>query len=150
MNTQMDTPAGRLVATVRDGSLERLVFSDEPAEGGHDPIGVAAAVRAYLDGHLDALDAIPLRLDGTPFQHSVWRALRRIPPGSTATYAEIAAALGLPGAARAVGRACGANPVWIAVPCHRVIGADGSLRGYGGGLDRKRWLLAHEGTGVRA
>ena len=85
-----------------------------------------------------------MRTAGTPFQQAVWRALRRIPTGETLSYAELARRIGRPGAVRAVGRANGANPASIVVPCHRVIGSDGTLTGYGGGIERKRWLLAHE------
>ena len=98
----------------------------------------------YFAGDLALLDTIPVELNGTPFQKTVWTALRRIPCGSTISYAELARRIGEPRAVRAVGTANGANPVAVIVPCHRVIGADGSLTGYGGGLDRKRWLLAHE------
>jgi methylated-DNA-[protein]-cysteine S-methyltransferase len=101
----------------------------------------------YFAGDLAALDRIAVDTGGTLFQQSVWRLLRLIPPGTTATYGELAAKLNSPGAARAVGLANGSNPVAIVVPCHRVIGAGGKLVGYGGGLDRKRWLLAHESGG---
>ena len=98
----------------------------------------------YFAGDIAAIDRIAVDTGGTPFQQSVWRLLRLIPPGTTATYGELAAKLNSPGAARAVGLANGSNPVAIVVPCHRVIGAGGKLVGYGGGLDRKRWLLSHE------
>ena len=98
----------------------------------------------YFAGDLAALDRIAVDTGGTPFQQSVWRLLRQIPAGKTASYGELAAKLNSPGAARAVGLANALNPVAIVVPCHRVIGAGGRLVGYGGGLDRKRWLLAHE------
>lgn len=111
---------------------------------------VAAATRsriaAYFDGELHALDAIPVRPHGTEFQRRVWQALRRIPPGTTTTYGRLAAAISAPKAIRAVGHANGANPISIVIPCHRVIGADASLTGYGGGLHRKAWLLRHEAT----
>ena len=109
-----------------------------------DPLGFASAVRAYFDGRLDALDGIPVDGGGTPFQRQVWAALRTIPAGETRTYGQIAVGLGQPGASRAVGMANGLNPINLVVPCHRVIGSTGALAGYGGGLDRKRWLLAHE------
>jgi methylated-DNA-[protein]-cysteine S-methyltransferase len=111
-----------------------------------DPGGFSGAVRRYLSGDLDAVAELPVRLGGTPFQETVWAGLRTIAAGSTTTYGELAARIGRPGAARAVGRANALNPVAIAVPCHRVIGADGSLTGYAGGIERKRWLLAHEGV----
>jgi len=107
---------------------------------------VADALRRYFGGDLAALDAVPAELNGTPFQKSVWQALRRIPPGATISYGELARRIGQPTSVRAVGAANGANPVAVIVPCHRVIGSNGTLTGYGGGLDRKRWLLAHEGV----
>lgn len=103
----------------------------------------AAQLEAYFDGQRTIFE-LPLRLHGTPFQQQVWRILGAIPFGTTTTYGEVARRLGRPGAARAVGRANHANPAAIVVPCHRVIGADGSLTGYGGGLEAKAWLLAHE------
>lgn len=109
-----------------------------------DPLGVTGRVRTWFDGDLAALDGIAVEGGGTPFQRRVWAALRRIPAGETTTYGALAAALGAPAAARAVGLACGRNPIAIAVPCHRVVGADGRLTGYAGGLERKRWLLSHE------
>ena len=107
---------------------------------------VLAALEAYLAGQLDALHAIDVETGGTPFQRTVWRALRDIPPGRTLSYGTLAQRIGRPSATRAVGLANGANPVGVVVPCHRVIGANASLTGYGGGLARKRWLLAHEGV----
>lgn len=98
----------------------------------------------YFAGDLTALDRIPVDTGGTPFQQRVWQMLRQIPAGKTATYGELALKLSSLGAARAVGLANAVNPVAVVVPCHRVIGADGRLVGYGGGLDRKRWLLSHE------
>ena len=103
------------------------------------------AVEAYFDGALTALDALEVETGGTPFQREVWAALRAIPVGRTTSYGALAASIGRPKAVRAVGLANGANPVGIVVPCHRVIGADSSLTGYGGGLQRKLWLLRHEG-----
>lgn len=103
---------------------------------------------AYFDGRIDALDALPVAEPGTEFQRKVWKELRKIPAGATKSYGELAKAIGQPTASRAVGLANGANPIGIVVPCHRVIGADGSLTGYGGGLDRKKWLLRHEGVEV--
>jgi len=100
----------------------------------------------YFAGRVDALEEIDVDLHGTDFQKRVWRALRSVTPGTTASYADIARRIGNPKAVRAVGMANGRNPVSLIVPCHRVIGADGSLTGYGFGLDRKRWLLAHEGA----
>ncbi|TAL08984.1 MAG: methylated-DNA--[protein]-cysteine S-methyltransferase [Porticoccaceae bacterium] len=100
-------------------------------------------LRAYFAGRLTRFE-LPLNPAGTAFQKSVWQALLAVPHGATASYGEIAAAVGNPRASRAVGLANGRNPIAIVVPCHRIIGRDGSLTGYGGGLDRKRWLLAHE------
>jgi len=102
------------------------------------------ALSRYFAGELAAIDGIAVELNGTEFQKRVWQALRRIPSGTTLSYAELARRIGDPAAVRAVGTANGANPVALVVPCHRVIGSDGSLTGYGGGLERKRWLLDHE------
>jgi len=107
---------------------------------------VADALRRYFDGDLHAVTRLPLDPGGTSFQASVWRGLRDVPAGRTTFYGALARAIGAPGAARAVGAACGANPIWLAIPCHRAIGNDGHLTGYAGGLERKRWLLAHEGA----
>lgn len=109
-----------------------------------NPHGIASRIRAYFEGDVATLDSLPVSTAGTPFQERVWRALREIPCGRTASYGDIAQALGQPGAARAVGLANGQNPVALVVPCHRIIGSDGTLTGYGGGLERKRWLLDHE------
>jgi methylated-DNA-[protein]-cysteine S-methyltransferase len=104
------------------------------------------ALEAYFEGELAAIDNVPTATNGTAFQREVWDALRLIPVGRTLSYGALAAKLGRPAAVRAVGLANGANPIAVVVPCHRVIGADASLTGYGGGIDRKRWLLAHEGA----
>lgn len=104
------------------------------------------ALQAYFEGCLDAIEAVPTATNGTDFQRGVWSALRGIPAGQTTSYGTLAARLGQPKAVRAVGAANGANPIAIVVPCHRVIGANATLTGYGGGLDRKRWLLEHEGA----
>ena len=115
-----------------------------------DPAGVATALAAYFRGDLTALDAVQVDPEGTPFQRRVWAGLRTIPAGTTTSYGALARAIGLPiAASRAVGAANGANPIWIVVPCHRVIGASGDLTGYAGGLDVKRWLLEHEGAAAR-
>jgi methylated-DNA-[protein]-cysteine S-methyltransferase len=106
------------------------------------------ALDAYLAGELRAIDAISVETGGTAFQRSVWARLRDIPPGQTLSYSALAERIGRPKAVRAVGLANGANPVGVVVPCHRVIGRDRSLTGYGGGLDRKRWLLMHEGVSL--
>jgi methylated-DNA-[protein]-cysteine S-methyltransferase len=104
----------------------------------------ARALQAYFDGDLAAIDGQTVAAEGTPFQSEVWAALRLIPVGTTIAYGALAVRLGKPKAMRAVGLANGANPISIFVPCHRVIGANASLTGYGGGIERKRWLLAHE------
>jgi O-6-methylguanine DNA methyltransferase len=107
---------------------------------------VVRPLDAYFNGDFSAIDDVRIATGGTPFQRVVWRALRKIAPGSTKSYGEIAAEIGRPTASRAVGAANGSNPIAIVVPCHRVIGANGTLTGYGGGLPRKRWLLDHEGA----
>lgn len=112
----------------------------EPAR----PSAAARALLAYFEGDLNAVDEVPTETNGTAFQRAVWTALRKIPIGRTVSYGALAAQIGNHKAARAVGLANGANPIAIVVPCHRVIGANASLTGYGGGLHRKRWLLAHE------
>jgi methylated-DNA-[protein]-cysteine S-methyltransferase len=112
------------------------------------PPEIRDPLEAYFAGHVTAIDRIPVDASGTPFQRQVWAALRQIPAGSTTTYGQLAARIGRPSACRAVGLANGSNPVAIVVPCHRVIGANGALTGYGGGLFRKRWLLDHERGGA--
>jgi methylated-DNA-[protein]-cysteine S-methyltransferase len=116
-------------------------FSLHPAA---NPGGFSTALRAYFAGDLAAIDAIPVATGGTEFQRAVWRALRKIRCGETVSYAALARRIGRASAVRAVGLANGSNPISVVVPCHRVIGSDGSLTGYGGGIERKRWLLAHE------
>ena len=160
---RLDSPLGTILL-VGDGS--RLVALDyEGYEGrmrrllatryaryrlreARPPESLTRPLRDYLAGDLGALDAIDPELGGTPFQRRVWAALREIPPGETRSYGALAARLGRPGASRAVGLANARNPVAIVVPCHRVVGADGSLTGYAGGLERKRWLLAHEAAAL--
>ncbi len=110
----------------------------------NDPFGHATTLQAYFDGDMAALTRIPVAFGGTPFQNKVWRALQKIPVGTTTSYGALARKLGKPNAMRAVGLANGSNPIAIVVPCHRVIGSNGSLTGFGGGIPRKRWLLAHE------
>ena len=127
--------------------LLRLHYGAVVLTEGHAPEAVRRAVEAYFAGDLAAFDAIRVETGGTVFQRAVWRALRDIPAGETRTYGQLAQAVGSPKAVRAVGLANGANPVGVIVPCHRVIGANGTLTGYAGGLDRKRWLLAHETAG---
>ncbi len=152
----IDTPLGVLYFETADGALREAGFVDgwerETRGGGAQDTpalsNAAAAVRGalqrYFEGDVCALDAIELNLSGTPFQRAVWQAIREIPAGRTASYREIACAVGRPAAVRAVGTATGRNPAGIAVPCHRVVRSDGSLGGYGGGLDRKQWFLDHE------
>ena len=110
------------------------------------PSAAREALEAYLDGNITALDHVGVETGGTPFQRTVWAALRRIPAGQTTSYGALASTIDHPRAMRAVGLANGSNPIGIIVPCHRVIGASGALTGYGGGLARKQWLLEHEGA----
>ncbi|MEU8624586.1 methylated-DNA--[protein]-cysteine S-methyltransferase [Streptomyces sp. NPDC048669] len=151
-HTVTDSPYGPLTLVATDGVLAGLYMTAQrhrpPEEtfGEPDPVPFDETIRqldAYFAGELKEFD-LPLHLDGTPFQRTVWAELRRIPYGETRSYGELAEILGKPGASRAVGLANGKNPVGIIVPCHRVIGASGSLTGYGGGLDRKQRLLAFE------
>ena len=107
------------------------------------------ALEAYFEGELGAIEPLKTASNGTEFQREVWQALRRIPTGRTLSYGALAVKIGRPAAVRAVGLANGANPIAIVVPCHRVIGANASLTGYGGGIERKRWLLTHEGQRAR-
>jgi methylated-DNA-[protein]-cysteine S-methyltransferase len=109
-----------------------------------DPFGLSTAIAAYMAGNVTVIDDLPVVFCGTPFQNKVWHALRTIPAGETLSYGALARQIGDPKAMRAVGLANGSNPIGLVVPCHRVIGSDGSLTGYGGGLERKKWLLAHE------
>jgi methylated-DNA-[protein]-cysteine S-methyltransferase len=142
-------PQFPLYLEASERGLLRVYFGMPPgvegrADGSHPLLGEAARqLGEYFAGVRRAFD-LPLDLRGTPFQLRVWNALLRIPYGETRTYGQLAAALGQPGAARAVGAANGANPVGIIVPCHRVVAAGGGLGGFGGGLDRKRFLLALE------
>ncbi len=124
--------------------LLRLHYGTVTLTEAQAPAAIAGSLAAYFAGSHAALAAIPVDTGGTAFQRAVWAALRDIPPGHTQSYAALAARIGRPAACRAVGGANGANPVAIVVPCHRVIGQDASLTGFGGGLHRKAWLLAHE------
>ena len=121
-------------------------FTTTPAK---DPAGAATALAAYFAGRLEALDAVPVDTGGTEFQQRVWNALRAIPAGTTVSYARLAAKIGRRNAVRAVGTANGSNPVAIVIPCHRVIASNGGIGGYGGGIERKRLLLAHEADAKR-
>jgi methylated-DNA-[protein]-cysteine S-methyltransferase len=157
--TTIDTPFGPALALARDGRLCALQLATKPprpscilsrldrldARPARDPAGVARALAAYFAGDLRAVESLEVDPDGTPFQLRVWAALRAIPAGETTSYGALARTIGMPtSACRAVGAANGANPIWIVVPCHRVIGASGALTGYAGGLDVKRRLLDHE------
>ncbi len=113
---------------------------------GETPLSVRRPLEAYFAGELGAIESLSVETGGTEFQRAVWAALRAIPAGETLSYGQLAARIARPSAGRAVGAANGANPVGVVVPCHRVIGADASLTGYAGGIERKRWLLSHEGA----
>ena len=153
------TPLGSVYCAARDGRPCALEFADRwphrlawlqrhlgplTTRLVPDPAGIAGRLTGYFAGRADAFDDVELELIGTPFQRRVWTALRAVPAGRTVSYGALASTVCRPAAARAVGAANGANPIAIVVPCHRVIGADGSLTGYAGGVERKRWLLGHE------
>ena len=159
---RLETPIGTLLlVTDADGTVRAVDWSDhldrfrrllkrhygpiDPAER-RTAGDAAAALQAYFAGDLRAIDRLAVATNGTPFQQEVWRVLRAIPPGRTITYSDLARQAGRPTAVRAAGFANGQNPIGIVVPCHRVIGTDGTLTGYGGGLERKDWLLRHEGA----
>jgi O-6-methylguanine DNA methyltransferase len=128
-----------------DARLRRWFPQHEIVDGETPTLGRARGwLAAYFEGTSAEIGDLPLDMRGAPFELRVWAALRTIPPGTTTSYGAIAETLGSAGASRAVGAANGANPVAIIVPCHRVIGSSGSLTGYGGGLDRKTWLIDHE------
>jgi methylated-DNA-[protein]-cysteine S-methyltransferase len=172
MDTQQSTtlllgrvasPIGELLLVISEGQLCALDFAPYEAHlyarlqrrygalrlvPTDDPCGFEGCLRAYFAGDYASLDALPIDPGGTPFQQQVWHALRGIPAGETRSYKQLAAQLGRPGAARAVGAANGRNPINIVVPCHRLVGADAALRGYRGGMARKRWLLEHEQAGA--
>jgi methylated-DNA-[protein]-cysteine S-methyltransferase len=159
---RIDTPIGEMILIAdRDGNLRVIDWTDHEARmfkflerhygkgkfkltPTRNPNGLSQAIRRYFNGDLTAIDNLPTKTNGTPFQRQVWQALREIPLGTTTSYGELAKRIGRPKAVRAVGLANGFNPVGVIVPCHRVIGSNGSLTGYGGGLNRKRWLLEHE------
>ena len=152
---RLDSPFGPLTAAATDAGLAGLWFDNQahhpgplpvPDNPGHPMLQAAArALAGYLAGDPQPLRQLPLDLHGTPFQQAVWRALQALPRGATSTYSQIAAAAGSPAAVRAAGAATGRNPVGILVPCHRVLGRDGSLTGYAGGLPLKKALLRLEG-----
>ena len=140
------TPVGAFRATVQDGVVRQATFDlGVPGDSRRDRWGVHDALAAYFAGDVDALEAIAADAPrGTDFQRSVWKCLREIRAGETMSYGELAARVGLPGAARAVGMANASNPIALIVPCHRVIRAGGAIGGYGFGPETKRWLLDHE------
>jgi methylated-DNA-[protein]-cysteine S-methyltransferase len=158
----LDTPIGHLLIVAdQEGNLRAAAWKEHQDEMRRllqiqygqtalhleptpDPNGLTNALDRYFTGELKAIDTVPVQTAGTPFQREVWSALRTIPCGTTISYAKLAEQINRPSAVRAVGLANGSNPIPIVVPCHRVIGSNGSLTGYGGGLDRKRWLLDHE------
>jgi len=155
------SPIGPLAFAVAGGTLLRLDlrgdaarlrrdvegrFGDVTIHECEDPGGVASRLGRYFRGDLQALEDVAVDPGGTDFQRDVWLKLREIPAGRTWSYADLARAVGRPAAVRAVGAANGANPIPLVLPCHRVIGTDGRLTGYGGGLPRKEWLLHHEGA----
>ena len=157
----VESPIGRLVLVFDAGRLCVLDYADNTERrtrllrqryhrvrlcAAAKPLGVTQQLRAYLGGKLDAIDSIQVDPGGTAFQQKVWAALRTIPPGTTRTYRDVAEQVGRPNAWRAVGRANALNPISIVLPCHRLIGANGALTGYAGGLERKHWLLRHEGV----
>jgi methylated-DNA-[protein]-cysteine S-methyltransferase len=159
---QLETPIGTaLLVTDTDGvlcaldwedyqprmiKLLRLRYGAPVLQDRRAPEDLRAALSGYFAGDLASLDTIECRVAGNPLQRKVWTALRTIRAGTTMSYGALAAQLDVPRAVRAVGLANGANPISVVVPCHRLIGANGSLTGYGGGLQRKRWLLEHEGV----
>ena len=161
---RLETPIGvALLVTDDDGALRALDWDDYEQRmrellrlqngtvtlrDGRAPRDLVSALSGYFKGDLDRLAEITWRVAGTPFQQKVWHALPKIRPGTTMSYGALAAKLKAPNAMRAVGHANGSNPISVVVPCHRLIGANGSLVKYGGGLERKRWLLRHEGVDV--
>jgi methylated-DNA-[protein]-cysteine S-methyltransferase len=159
---RVDTPIGvMLIVADCEGNLRSVGWADHETpmrrllhlhygqngfvlEPARNPNGLTHAISRYFDGELTAIDLLPVETRGSPFQREVWRALRDIPCGTTVSYSKLAERIGRPAAVRAVGLANGSNPIGVVVPCHRVIGANGSLTGYGGGIERKSWLLEHE------
>ncbi|EWM13499.1 methylated-DNA--[protein]-cysteine S-methyltransferase [Kutzneria sp. 744] len=156
MKTIVDSPVGQLTLVGEDGKLTGLYMESQRHRPAEETFGevvegafgdVVEQLEAYFKGELDVFD-LELSLRGTEFQRTVWAALREIPYGETVSYGELAEQIGKPSASRAVGLANGKNPIGIIVPCHRVVGAGGGLTGYGGGLDRKQYLLAFEAQGA--
>lgn len=161
LSDRISTPIGDMVLVARDGVLlllefvdkgERVTremrarFGDVALQPTQNPFGFSHIIRDYFAGDISAIDNLTTDGGGTAFEKQVWAELCKIPSGTTKSYGEIARKLGDINLSRAVGTANGKNPVAIVVPCHRVIGADGSMTGYGGGLERKEWLLRHEGA----
>ena len=148
--SRVDSPIGTLTIAVGPRGLCALALNGRtpklsaPVRETKPPREISSALAAYFAGDLRVIDAMDVDPEGTPFQRRVWAALRTIPAGTTWSYAHLARAVGHPAATRAVGAANGRNPVALVVPCHRVIASDGTLGGYGGGLEMKRWLLHHE------
>ena len=148
--SRVDSPVGTLTLAAGPRGLCALAFGDRlpklaaPTREGKPPREISAALEAYFAGDLRAIDALEVDPQGTGFQQRVWAALRTIPAGTTWSYAGLARFVGHATATRAVGAANGRNPIALVVPCHRVIASDGTLGGYGGGLEAKRWLLQHE------
>ncbi len=143
-----DSPIGKIYVLEKNHALAYVGFAPPVEYGEQGECALLAQVRVLLDDYFRSgrpdFSRLPLRMEGTPFQQAVWKALQTIPYGETRTYGQIARMIGRPKAVRAVGAACGRNPLPIVVPCHRVVGADGSLTGFSCGLDRKRFLLALE------
>ena len=150
----VDTPIGPITLVTSDGKLRELRLPragerrSAPRDRGRVPRAIAGAIAKYFAGSLDALDAIEIEPVGTPLFRHFWAVLRRVPPGAVVSYSELARRAGRPRAVRAAAMANARNPIAIVVPCHRVIGANGHLWGYGGGLPMKKFLLEHEGVPV--
>ena len=167
-STELDSPIGKLRLVARGETLCALEFVDRRGGGAlpktagrRAPQTLAAStahlgashpvvrrLRAYFQGDIAALEDIAVEAEGTEFQRRVWQVLRQVKPGAVISYGDLARRAGSPGAARAAGAACGSNPIAVVIPCHRAVGANGSLTGYGGGMERKRWLLRHETSGL--
>jgi methylated-DNA-[protein]-cysteine S-methyltransferase len=161
LTDRVETPIGDMILVAKDGALLMLEFRDSEdrvtremrarfgeveLQEASNPFGLSDIIRDYFAGNLHAIDNLITDGGGTQFEQQVWKELRKIPVGSTVSYGEIAKKLGDINLSRAVGIANARNPVAVVVPCHRVIGSDGTMTGYGGGLHRKEWLLRHEGA----
>lgn len=156
---RLETPIGAMEVGVHAGALCALRFDDRWGTGvdvvqrrfpdaevvpSENPAGAVTVLRAYFEGDVHGLGELAVDMGGTPFQDAVWTVLRDVPAGETVTYGDLARRVGAPAAVRAVGTTMARNPVGIVVPCHRVVPAGGGVGNYGGGVDRKTWLLAHE------